>query len=208
MTDQLPAKSAHRAGSWVQTERASHEAWAALSVRNPKAGALLHVLAAQVGDHNAVVASQATLARLMGCSKETIKRALTELRAGAWIEVRQIGPTGSVNAYVLNSRVVWSGPRDGIRNALLSATVIVAEDEQPDRDALGRQEPLKRLPRMAGGERQLPAGNGLAPPSEPSLPGMEPDLPSLRDERSGFDEPRPISQFVKEVVSVSEDRDD
>src|SRR5690606_32900890 len=99
MSKELPAKAPYRPGSWVQTDRASHEAWAALSVRNPKAGALLHVLTAHVGEHNAVIMSQQTMARLMGCSRETIKRALAELRSGNWIEVRQIGPTGSVNAY-------------------------------------------------------------------------------------------------------------
>src|SRR3546814_12553640 len=40
---------------WVQTDRASHEAWARLRASNPKAGALLHLLAARVGDNNAVV---------------------------------------------------------------------------------------------------------------------------------------------------------
>src|SRR3546814_6297989 len=32
-----------------------------------------------------------------------------------WIEVRRIGENGTVNAYVLNDRVVWSGPRVGLR---------------------------------------------------------------------------------------------
>src|SRR3546814_10766428 len=51
---------------WVQTDRASHEAWARLSASNPKAGALLHLLAARVGDNNAVVVSHKTLAELLG----------------------------------------------------------------------------------------------------------------------------------------------
>src|SRR3546814_5429720 len=60
---------------WVQTDRASHEAWARLSASNPKAGALLHLLAARVGDNNAVV-SHKTLAELLGVrSITTIKTA-------------------------------------------------------------------------------------------------------------------------------------
>lgn len=31
---------------------------------------------------------------------------------------------------------------------------------------------------LYSGERQLPTGPGLPPPSSPSLPGMEPDLPA------------------------------
>src|SRR3546814_4719065 len=88
---------------WVQTDRASHEAWARLSASNPKAGALLHLLAARVGDNNAVVVSHKTLAELLGVrSITTIKTAITALVSGNWIEVRRIGENGTVNAYVLN----------------------------------------------------------------------------------------------------------
>lgn len=168
-------------GSWVQTERAAHEAWAALCIRNSRAAALLHVLTARMGDHNAVVASQATLARLCGCSIATLKRALIDLKAGRWIEVRQVGPTGTACAYILNDHVAWSGPRDGIRYSLFSATVIVADDEQPDRADLDTQPVLRKLPRMFPGERQLPTGPGEDPPSQPSLDGLEPDLPARSD---------------------------
>jgi len=126
--------------------------------------------------------SQQTMARLMGCSRETIKRALAELRSGNWIEVRQIGPTGSVNAYVINDRVAWTGPRDGLRQSLFSATVVVSSEEQPDEAELGQQEPLRRLPRLYPQEKQLPHGEGLPPPSEPTLPGFEVDLPAPREE--------------------------
>lgn len=202
---QLPAKAAPRPGTWVQTDRASHEAWAALSVRNPKAGALLHVLAARVGDHNAVVVSQPALAKIMGCSKETIKRAVAELRAGGWIEVRQLGPTGSVNAYVLNDRVVWHGSRENRRYSHFSATVVVDAAEQPDQAELGNQPPLTQLPRMYPGEQQLPTGPGLPPPVEPALPGFEQDLPAPVDQRSGIDDARPIGDITKSLFDRLED---
>jgi hypothetical protein len=168
--------SASPKGTWVQTERRSHEEWARLTVRNPKAGALLHLLAARVSEHNAVVVSQAALAKLMGVHINTIKRALEVLRAENWLEIRQIGASGSVNAYVLNDRAVWSQPRAGLRFSLFSANVVAIDDEQPDREELGQQEPLKRLPRT--GEAQLPAGPGLPPPSQPFFNGLEPDLPA------------------------------
>jgi hypothetical protein len=182
----LPEKSTYKPGTWVQTDREAHERWAQLSIRNPKASGLLHILSARVGEHNAVVASQSTLAKIMGCSPATVKRALAELRAGNWIEVRQVGPTGSVNAYVVNDRVVWNGARDGLRYSLFSANVILSDDEQPDRESLGKQDPLVKLPRLFPGERQLPSGPGLEPPSEPALPGFERDLPATQEsERHG-----------------------
>jgi len=173
----LPA-SKDRKGAWVQTERAAHEAWAALLRESPRAAELLHLLVARVGEHNAVVISQQTLAGLMRRSVNTVKTAIGVLKAGRWIEVRQIGDRGTVNAYVLNRNVVWSGPRDGIRYALFSAAVVVSDQEQPDRDALDQREPLRALPALYPAERQLPAGDGLPPPSQPSFPGLEPDLPA------------------------------
>jgi len=165
-------------GSWVQTERASHEKWALLISKHPKAAALMHVIVGNMGRHNALVASQKTLAGQMNCTTRTIQRALEVLRDGNWIEIRQIGETGTVNVYVVNDRVAWSGNRDGIRYSLFSAAVMVSDTEQPDKVEIGAQPPLQHVPGIFPGERQLPTGDGLPPPSQPSFDGMEPDLPA------------------------------
>lgn len=170
--EKLPEKAP--SGQWVQTERAAHEAWAALMRENPSAAMLMHLLVARVGQNNAVVVSQKNLGELMGKSRDTVKRALATLKDRHWIEVRQIGQNGTVNAYIINDRVAWTGKRDGIRYSLFTASVVASDDEQPDRSELGQQEPLRRLPSLYRGERQLPSGDGLSPPSEPSLP----DLPA------------------------------
>jgi len=60
----LPVKKAP--GTWVQTDRATHEAWAALTRRSGLAAQIMHLLAARVGEFNAVVISQKTLAELAG----------------------------------------------------------------------------------------------------------------------------------------------
>ena len=174
--EQLPKKQP--VGNWVQTERAAHEAWAALINKAPKAAQIMHILTARVGDHNAVVISQKNLMRLSGSSRRTVQRAISVLQNDRWIELRQIGDRGTINAHVINDRVAWTGKRDGIRYSLFSAAVVLSEDEQPDREELGQQEPLRPLPKLYTGEQQLPTGEGLPPPSEPSLPGMEPDLPA------------------------------
>lgn len=183
--DRLPEKMSP--GRWVQTERAAHEAWAGLMRDNPSAAMLMHLLVARIGQHNAVVISQKTLGDLMGKSRDTVKRALATLRDRNWIEVRQIGQSGTVNAYIINDRVAWTGKRDGIRYSLFSASVVLSDEEQPDRNELEAQEPLRRVPSLLRGEQQLPSGDGLPPPSEPSLPGMEPDLPATSREDWGDD---------------------
>ena len=173
---QMPARQPQ--GNWVQTERAAHEAWAALIAKAPKAAQIMHILTARVGENNAVVVSQKNLMKLTGSSRRTVQRALDVLSKDRWIEVRQIGQNGTVNAYIINDRVAWTGKRDGIRYSLFTATVIASDDEQPDQEQLGQQNPLRRLPSLYRDEQQLPAGDGLSPPSEPTLPGMEMDLPA------------------------------
>lgn len=198
----LPEKRTR--GSWIQTQRAAHEQWAQfLALRGATAASrVMHLLLARMGDHNAVVVSQKTLAALLQCDERTVRRAITMLRAHNWIDVRQIGDRGTVNAYIINDRLAWYGARESTRYSLFSATVIVSEAEQPDHDTLDGGGPLHRLPRMFPGEQQLPAGDGLPPPSEPSLPGMEPDLPALAEltDRESVEEPRSIGSIADALV--------
>ena len=153
-----------------------------MAVTQPRASALLHVILAQMGRHNALVASQQTLATLAKCSVSTLKRSLSVLQAGNWIEIRQIGPTGTANAYIVNDRVAWSGDRDGIRYSLFSAAIVVSDDEQPDKDQIGALPPLQHIPSLTLGEHQLPSGPDLPLPAQPSFPDLEPDLPARRGE--------------------------
>lgn len=158
--------------TWVQTERASHEAWAELVRTNARAAALLHVLVAQMDQQAAVVASRATLAALTQCSEATTKRAIATLKAERWIEVVQLGGKGGVNAYVINSRVAWADRRDRLPAAMFTATVIAARAEQ---DAI-EDTPLRRIPTLYPGERQLPTGPGAAGAnSSVDLPALQID---------------------------------
>jgi len=164
------------AGRWVQTDRAVHEAWARLCVKKPKAGALVHLLTAHMerGD-NTVVMSQNLMAKLMGCSVDTVKRAINDLVEQKWIEVIKLGP-GTVSAYRVNSRVGWSGSRDSLQYSKFNAMIIADLDDQPE---LIDTTDLRKIPSLYPDEIQLPSGPGEEPPSQPALDGMEPDLPVL-----------------------------
>lgn len=159
---------------WIQTDRASHEAWGRLSVSKPRAAALMHYLVAQMGHSDAVVASWATLSSISGLSVATVRRAVADLRSERWIEVVQIGGKGAANALVINSRVAWTQERDKLRYARFSAEVLARSDEQESID----QEPLRSIPSLLPSERQLPSGVGEPPPSQPPLDGLELDLPA------------------------------
>ena len=92
-------------GTFVQTDRATHEAWARLTARRPAASAVLHLLSGNIGHQNAVVVSQKTIAKILGFTDRTIRSAISELEAGQWLQVVRIG-AGRECAYVLNDKVI------------------------------------------------------------------------------------------------------
>lgn len=172
MTKELKTRTSPT-GHWVQTERAAHEAWANLIGRKPNAARLLHILVARMEHLNAVVAPQKVLSKLMGCSVDTVQRALKVLEAERWIQIVRIGK-GKEAAYVINDRVAWGQARDALRLSMFSAVVIAdAEDQDPLALSL---EPLQRIPSLYPGERAIPHGPGAAPPSQAILEGMEPSF--------------------------------
>lgn len=165
-------------GTWVQTERKAHEEWAALVGSAPRSAQLLHLLVANMDKRGALIASQKTLADMMGMSKDTVKRALVPLKKGNWVDVVRVGSArGGVNMYLVNRRVAWADKRENQRFAAFDARVILSADEQ-DQETLENKEPMRQLPRL--GEIQIPSGEGLEPPSQPFLEGGEPDLPAVQ----------------------------
>jgi DNA-binding transcriptional MocR family regulator len=165
----------------VQTERKAHEEWAKLALKSQRAAALMHYFVANMGHQNAVVISQKTLAKLMRCSVDTVQRAIVELVADHWVQVVKLNGPGTVSAYVVNSAIAWGETREHIgRLSVFHAAVVADADDQPDQDAVDQPPELRRIPVLYPGERQLPTGEGLPPPSQPALPGLEPDLPAKR----------------------------
>lgn len=178
-TAEKVGKKAHvaplsRGSTWVQTERAAHEAWARLTVRKPLAAAVMHHLVARMGQRNAIVVSQKTLAKLVGVTDRSIRSAVQVLEEERWLQVVQLNGPGTVSAYVINSVVAWSQSRENLHTAAFAATVLAdAEDQKGSLDH--RQ--LRQVPMLYPSEMQLPSGPGDTPPSQQLLPGLEPDLP-------------------------------
>ncbi len=174
-------ESQNRYRTWVQTERASHEAWGQLIAKAPMAARLAHVLVAHMSDGNAVVASQTTLGELMALPgqqpvhRNTVRKAIQRLEADRWIEVIQIGGKGGALAYLVNDRVAWGQPREKLRYSRFSAQVLASESEQ--QQPLNGRPQLRQIPTLMRGETQVPHGESAEPPSQGLLDGTEPDLP-------------------------------
>ena len=184
------------AGSWVQVERKALELWGQLAMQNSGAAQLMAVMISHMKEHNALVASQKTLAELTGCSVATIKRRLKVLKDGNWIEVRQMGAAGTTNAYIVNDRVAWQDKREGIRYSLFSAAVLLSETEQDD--ALEDGSELQNLPNIFPNEMQIPSGDGLDPPSSPAIPGLEHDLPARQVDPNQTD----LEEFTGKPLNI------
>jgi DNA-binding transcriptional MocR family regulator len=113
-----------------------------------------------MGSQNALVCSQKTLARLMGCSVDTVQRATAVLVGEGWIQTVRLNGPGTVLAYVINSAVTWSEQHDRSRLATFKAQVVAdAEDQPPE---LLECKDLQRIP-------TLHSNNG-------------PDMPSYREQ--------------------------
>lgn len=160
--------------TFVMTERKGHEAWARLTMQSPRAGMLLHVLVARIGPQNMVIASQKTLAKLLGCNERTVRRAIKDLVDGNWIQRLCVG--GTVHGYVVNSQIVWGESR-GVRHlSVFDARVIIDQDDLDAHEAMLDGRKLRRLPLLTPpDEIALPDGEG-EPGCSGLLPGMEPSL--------------------------------
>lgn len=157
--------------TWVQTERTAHEQWASLIMRSPRAAALMHHFVALMGHQNAVVIPQRTLAKLMGCSLRTMQYALADLVNERWVQVVQLGPSATVNAYVINSNIAWGEKRDQRGRLAVFSAVVVGDMEYQPNGALAAPE-LRRVPVIFPPENALAVGDG-EPGAQIALPGME-----------------------------------
>lgn len=168
--------------TWVQTERATHEAWGNLIASSPMAARLAHTLVAHMGEGNAVVASQGTLGEMMSrpgeraVHRNTVRKAIQRLVEDRWIEVVRVGGKGGALAYVINDRVAWGQPRDQLFYSRFTAQVIASESEQTE--PVEERPPLRQIPTLMRGEEQIPHGESGSPPTQQLLDGTEPDLPT------------------------------
>ncbi|NOG32849.1 helix-turn-helix domain-containing protein [Halomonas sp. TBZ9] len=127
-----------------------------------------------------------TLGELMSRSGErpvhrnTVRKAIQKLEAERWIEIVPIGGKGSALAYVINDRVAWGQPRDNLRYSRFSAQVLASPNEQAT--PLDDRPPLRQIPTLMRGEKQIPHGEHGEPPSQGLIPGFEPDLPMRNDD--------------------------
>jgi len=166
-----------RGHTFVMTERKAHHAWATLILDNPTAARLMHVMVAQMGPQNALVISQATLAKLMQCHVRTVQRAVAALVADRWIQRICIG--GTVHGYVINDQIAWGERQAQRQHSVFSAAVVADRDDQDEADLQPRE--LRRLPMIYPPDELLQLHGEDPPGAQGHLPGMEHVIEGRRD---------------------------
>lgn len=155
---------------FVQIERDALIEWANFTRKKPTASALLQRLTAMMDRQGAVAVSHKTLAKLSRCSINTVKTAVSDLEKGNWIQVVKLGAAGTVNAYVINSRVAWCDLRDNKKMAIFSARIIADVEDQSAATLSGDK--LRRIPIVHPPEEVLPSGE-WPDGAQTQLPGIE-----------------------------------
>ena len=156
--------------TFVQIEREALHEWARFMMKHQRAASVLGHMTALMDRQAAVVMSQKTLGKLCGCSLPTIKRALDDLENGNWIQVVKIGPTGTVNAYVVNSRVAWCDLRDNKKMAIFSARIVADVEDQNEQTLSSNR--LRRIPIVHPPEEALASGE-WPHGAQAQIPGLE-----------------------------------
>ena len=154
-----------------------------LAKRSPAAHQVLWLLAERMNRTNAVVISQKTMGQILGYSRATLNRAVTLLKNECWV---QVVTTGTSNAYIVNSKVLWRD-HGGKRYASFYAEVVVSEDEQLNSIEQWDGLELRTIPTLQGQEQMLVGNEALPPPDQADLlppdPVEMPHIRSKQDER-------------------------
>lgn len=205
-SENMGRKAVSKTTSWVQTEKQVHVEWGKLTMKHPAAAAIVHTLLSMLDkDAQAIVISQPTLAKVLGCHINTVKRSILHLKKNKWIQVVKVGSTGTSNAYVLNSAVAWVKGREDMRFGCFRARVIADADEQ-DKETLAVTD-LRKVPVAYPPEKVLPVGD-IDHGEQGQLPGFEPFVEGPpHDPETGeiFDEPEQ-TDLVDHLNTIAEEK--
>lgn len=140
---------------FTQLENNALDDWADLAMRKPRANALLIILIKHMQDGNVVTVAQSLIGKLMGCSVDTVQRAIKDLVKENWIQVIYLNGSGGVASYAVNSAVAWAQPREQLREAafhtaLFGSRVIADRSLQPASTLNVTK--LKKVPQLIDGQ--------------------------------------------------------
>jgi len=187
MTDKKIMPVTPNRQTFVQTERKAHIALGKLTAKHPSAGMVLNTLVGLMDRQCAVCISHDTLSKMLDVHPNTVKRGIKVLKEGNWIQQIQLGPRGTVNCYLVNSRVAWADRRDNMKLSRFHAVIIADADDQDEQTMSLKVKDMQKVPFVVPPEEVLPSGDW--PNGETGyLEGTEPIATGQHLERSYEDD--------------------
>lgn len=161
---------------WLQSDKQAHAAMWKLGVKSPSALTVLHFMVSKLArGTTGVIISAPAMARQIGISERSVKSAVKLLEEMKFVQILK---SGNTNAYIINSRVAWQGPR-GFRYASFNAQIMVDELEQNKAvdQLMAEGADLLEVPVMEISEIQSRAGEqlDLHMPEVSEVPGVSSD---------------------------------
>lgn len=112
---------------------------------NAPAATVLLAMCGRMNRQNAIVISAQALIEITGYKRSTISKAITALSDGNWVQIVKIG---NMNAYVLNSAVVWQSYgnlKHTVFNATIYGTMTDQDEKSKELIRAGKETKLKNL---------------------------------------------------------------
>lgn len=164
------AKAEPNVRDFVQVTRGYLQSLRSLSRRSPAAWQVFALLTERMNKGNALVISQSTMAEILGYTRTTINSAVKLLAAENWVQIVKVG---QVNAYLINSKVVWRD-HSGKRYAGFHATVVASESEQQHPIENWDNVELRHVPVLMPKDMPLVDDELLPPPDQADLLPADP----------------------------------
>lgn len=112
---------------WTQFNLAHTKEMMWLSLKYPKAQAILYFLVDQMDQYNAVMISYRVIKELLGISQVTVARSIKTLKDKGFITILK---SGTNNVYAINDSVYWKSWSNNKKYSRFPANVVISLDEQ------------------------------------------------------------------------------
>ena len=116
---------------WTQfnNEHTKEIMW--LTLKHPKAQAILFFLVDQMDCYNAVLCSNKVLQEILGVSRQTVSLSIKVLRENGFIAVLK---SGTSNVYAINDSVYWKSWGTKHEYSKFPANIVLALSEQDEKE--------------------------------------------------------------------------
>ena len=157
--------------AFVQIERSALLPWERLIATDAVAARLMMFLLARLNRRNAIVISQATMAKMLGVTVRTVQRAQRVLRESKWIQQVKVG---NMTVLVINHAVAWTDSRELRGRFSAFEALVVADAEEQDDTTMTLSGPLNTVPFVVPPEVALVSDDDPTIAGQQTLPGFHP----------------------------------